>query len=108
MAQEKFKAPKVQVRNRPGSEGALTVGANMEILIDGVPLVGATSLKFEVSATKMAKIYIEMVGEMEIDANIPIEASQSEPTGLVTPEGKQVERWSLGSYSPVAIDIEPE
>lgn len=96
--------PKIQVRNRKGAEGKLSVGANMEVLLDGKPLGSANFFKFEVHSRKIAKVTIELYAEVEIDANLPLTLTKVEDTGRKASSGKLVERHTLSSYAPVAID----
>lgn len=103
------KPHKVQIRNRPGAEGKLSAGANMEVLLDGKRLGGATFVKFEVSTKKIAKVMIELYAEVEIDANLELgEKTLKEETNLTTSNGKPLARYTISSYSPVAIDIKKE
>lgn len=65
----KLKAHKITVRKKEGAEGPMT-GANTEILLDGKPLKMATGLKFEVSATSVAKVTIELLADVEIEGEV--------------------------------------
>lgn len=66
------KIHKIQVRNKPGAEGKLTTGPNVEVLLDGNNLKGASFLKFEVGAKKVAKVLIELYAEIEVDVNVEL------------------------------------
>lgn len=104
MSQSKSKVSKITIRNRPGAEGAITVGANTEILLDGKRLGGASFVKFEVHARKVAKVTIEMYAEVEVEANVPLQIVKEVDTGNVSAKGKTVVRRTLSSYTPTAID----
>lgn len=97
----KSKYPKITIRNREGAEGKLSVGANMEILLDGKRLGSAYFCKFEVHAKKIAKVMIEMYAEVEIDMNTPLAESTRESDYLV--KGKVVPIHTLSNYSPKII-----
>jgi len=97
------KCHKIQVKNRPGAEGQLTMGANTRILLDGKPLKCAQFFKFEVHCKKMAKVTIELLAEVEIEANVELNATDEETD--LTNNGKPVPRYVLSSYSPVTVDI---
>jgi hypothetical protein len=62
-----MKIHKIQVRNKPGAKGKITVGANTEVLLDGKPLKGAKSIKIQIQAKKVAKVVIELYAEVEAD-----------------------------------------
>lgn len=95
---------KIQVRNRAGSEGKITVGANTEILLDGQKLKGARFLKFEVSAKKVAKVTIEMFAEVEIEANsVELRTTKVKGTRYKTTEGKALAVNTLTNYTPTKI-----
>lgn len=61
---------KLTIRNKPGTEGQPTRGMNTDIFLDGKPLRGASFIKFEVGAKKMAKVMIELYAEVEVDATV--------------------------------------
>ena len=49
---------------------SLCTGANTLVFLDGKPLVGATSVKFEVAARGVGKVTIELLASVEIDETI--------------------------------------
>lgn len=103
------KVNKITIRNRPGAEGKLTVGANTQILFNDQPIGGACFVKFEVHARKVAKVTIEMFAEVEIEANVEeLQVVKEKDTGAITSKGKALVRRTLSSYAPVAIDIKKE
>lgn len=99
---------KIQIRNRAGHDGKISVGANMEVLLDGKPLKGVTFFKFEVKTKAIAKVMLEMYAEVDIDANFVIAHNSMEPTDL-TINKKSVALYQLGSYEPkgIATRLEP-
>lgn len=64
------KMPVLKIRNKPGTEGMLTTGANVEITLDGqrVPLV--TFLKLELKPKNVAKVTIELFAEVDAEINV--------------------------------------
>lgn len=103
------KVHKVQIKNRKHAEDKISVGANMEVLIDGQPLRGVTFFKFEVKAKGIAKVMLEMYAEVEIDANVELNHKSMEPTDL-TMGKKSVALYQLGNYNPrgIATRLEPK
>ena len=96
------KPSKLSIRNRAGAEDALSVGANMIVLLDGVPVKGCTFVKFEVKAKGLAKVYLEMYATVEVDANVEVQQVGMKDTGF-TENGKLVALHQLGNYSPAKI-----
>jgi hypothetical protein len=92
---------KIRVCNRPGSEDRLTVGANTQILLNDNPVEGVSFFKFEVKATKMAKVTMEMYAEVDIDINAELELVSSEPTEYSIGD-KKLDLHTLSNYGPVA------
>lgn len=68
MAKNK-KYPLIELRQRKGAKGIMT-GGNTELLIDGKPLKGATKATFEVAANGVAKMTVEVLGQMAITGRI--------------------------------------
>lgn len=58
-------APLLEIRQRKGANGVM-VGANTELLLDGVPVRGATAVTFEVSARGVAKATITLFGRFKV------------------------------------------
>lgn len=106
MSQSNRRIQKITIRNRDGAEDKLSVGANMQVLLDGEPIRGATFVKFEVHSKKVAKVTIELYAEVEIDANVfEPQVIKVKETNSRTLDGKALARHTLSSYEPVAIDI---
>ena len=57
---------RITVRQKAGSKG-LMVGANTEVLLDGVPLKYATKFSFDVEACGLAKCKIELLGHVDLE-----------------------------------------
>lgn len=58
---------KFELRPRKNAEG-ISVGANMQLLMDGKPMKGVTKVKIEVEARKVAKINVTFIGKLETHA----------------------------------------
>lgn len=97
------KCNKITIRNRPGAEGKISVGSNMEVLLDGKRLGGAYFVKFEVHAKKLAKVTIEMYAEVEVEAEAKLESQVKESKNITNSKGKPIGIHTLSSYSPHAI-----
>jgi hypothetical protein len=87
--------PKITVRNK--KPGSLSVGANTEVLIDGKPLPYVSFIKIEVGAKKMAKVMIEMIGELDIQLD-------TIPHIKVLPE-KSGPQHELGHMAPTKVNL---
>jgi hypothetical protein len=110
MSQSTYKAQKVTVRNKPGAEGRLTVGANTEVLLDGVRVRGVNFIKIEIGAKKLAKVTIELYAEVEVDGitvALPNQATQKKPS-MKTSKGKLIALHELSSYGPTDIVLKKE
>lgn len=106
------KVHKLQIRNKQEADGKISVGANMEVLLDGAPLKGVSFFKFEVKARGVSKILLEMYADVEIDANVEFTSKNMEPTDLTLKEGqsiKAVSLYQIGNYEPkgIATKLEP-
>ncbi len=81
----------VTIRKKAGVKNLMT-GMNTEVLLDGVPLLGATAVYFHVNAREPARVTIEMFadveieGEMEVDKVEPAQAPASEPEPVTPPK----------------------
>lgn len=64
--------PKITLRNKSGSEGKALTGANTELLLDGKPVRGATSVKIEVKSKSVAKVTIELIASVDVDISADI------------------------------------
>jgi hypothetical protein len=67
MSKQKF--PKIEIRQREGSKGIMT-GGNTEVLVDGKKLTTATKVSFEVAASGIARVNVELLGEIAITGRI--------------------------------------
>lgn len=94
------KVQKITIRNRPGAEGKITSGGNTQVLLDGVPIRGATFVKFEVHAAKLAKVTVEMFAEVEMEIEAELEKHEKEHAKLVDVKGKPISLYALSSYFP--------
>lgn len=108
MSQSKLKVHKIQIKNKPGAEGELSKGGNMQVLLDGQPLKGVSFFKFEVKPGGIAKIVVEMFAEVDVDINTELPHKAMEPTDwkLVSDQNRKTSTlalYQLGSYSPKAI-----
>ena len=56
---------KIEIRQRAGKTGIMT-GANTEVLLDGKNLKFVTSASFKVDAEGVAKVTLEMVGDVVV------------------------------------------
>jgi hypothetical protein len=92
------KLHKLQIKNKQNAEGQISKGANMEVLIDGQPLKGVTFIKFEVKACKVAKVMIEMLADVRVDANLPL----SVETIKNTKDMPKV-TYQIGSFYPTGV-----
>lgn len=102
------KVHKLQVRNRPEADGKISVGARMEVLLDGQPLRGVTFFKFEVSAKKVAKVQFEMLAEVDIEVAAILPHKELKKTGYTKIEKgdtKAVALYEISSYSPRTIAV---
>jgi hypothetical protein len=66
---KKVWAPKLEIRQRKGSRGVMT-GGNTEVFLDGKKLRGATKVSFEVAANGVARVNVELLGEVAITGRI--------------------------------------
>lgn len=103
MSQSKSRVNKIQVRNRPGAEGKITVGANTEILLNGERVRGANFIKIEIGAKKVARVMIELYAEVEVDSNFLLKEKVQVKPAMKTSDGKNIALHALSSYDPVAI-----
>lgn len=67
MSTNKFPTFQVRARNPKG----VMTGRNIEILMDGQKLKGATALRFEVKAKSIAKISVDFYGIVDIEGEVP-------------------------------------
>lgn len=62
--------PKITVRQRPGTEDSMMVGANTEVLLNGKKLPYTKSLQFAVNAKGVATVKLEMYANVEVEGII--------------------------------------
>jgi len=103
---------KIKIRNRKDADGKISVGANMEILIDDKPLKGVSFFKFEVKARNVAKVQLEMFCEVDIELDTKLvrfkdSRNAGEKEIPVTVNGKVVntlvEKYHIGNYEPYQV-----
>jgi hypothetical protein len=103
MSQSKY--PKLSVRNRPGSEGQITVGANTLVELNGQPLGNVSFIKIEIGAKRVAKVMMEMFVELDIEVNLShLDVMKETDTGYVL-KNKPLAVRTMGNYSPRGIAI---
>ena len=68
---KKLKVHRIKVTNKPRSKNKTSHGAVTTVYIDGKPLHGATSFKYEVDARSLGKVTIELFASVEIDTTLP-------------------------------------
>jgi hypothetical protein len=92
---------KLTVRNRKGTEGRITTGANTELLIDGTPVKGITFLKIEIKPAKVAKITIEMIAEVDVEMAAQLQETDNKLPGWAKqePGEKQLAVYTLSSLN---------
>lgn len=103
---ETGKTHKLQVRNKPGTEGHISKGAITEVLLDGKPLKGVSFFKFEVKAGGVAKVMLEMYADVDVEIATELTHKELKSTGYETQlaDGrKAVGLYELGNYSPKQI-----
>lgn len=105
MSQTKKVLSRIEVRQRPDS-GMVMTGANTEVLLDGKPIPGITFFKLEVKAGGVAKIMMEMVATVDVNAAVDLPYEEGFATGYETQtqDGvKSVVLRRIGSLFPTAI-----
>ncbi len=65
----KSKAPLIEIRQRKGATGIMT-GGNTELFLDGKKISNATKVTFEVAASGIARVNIELLGQVAITGRI--------------------------------------
>lgn len=103
--------PKIEVRQKAGyNPSKAQTGATTEVYMDGQLLRGISFFKFEVKAAGVAKVYMEMFADVDIEAAAALPHKELKNTGYetITSDGrKAVGIYELGSYSPKAIAMKP-
>ena len=95
---------KVTVRNRRDADGKISVGANMEVLIDGKPLKGVSFFKCEVKARSIAKVMLEMFCEVDIEMDTKLVRFKDERNAGDKELGNGiVAKYQIGNYEPARI-----
>ena len=99
------KCPKLTVRNVPGTEGKLTVGANTEVALNGQVLGNVSFIKIEIGAKRIAKVMMEMFVEVDVEVNLShLDVMKETDTGYVL-KNKPLHVHTLSNYSPRGIAI---
>ena len=52
---------------------------NMELLMDGVPLPHVVSVRFEVAAQSVPRIFVEFIGQVEIETSAELTTNRDKP-----------------------------
>ena len=90
------KVHKIQIRNkRPGE---VQTGASTQLLLDGKPFRGVTFIKFEAKAKGVAKVLVELLADVEIDADLPVDVRVAKEKAM---------EHGLGRLDPVKIRTKP-
>lgn len=66
---KKTKYTTVVIRQKEGSQGLMS-GSNTELFIDGKKLTSATKVSFKVAAVGVAKVTVELLGQVVIIGKI--------------------------------------
>ena len=104
MSQTKAGVHKLTIRNRPEAEGRISVGANTQVFLDGEKLKGVTFVKFEVKATKVTRVTIELYAELDVEAYVFLEEGKKTKTGLKKAgSDKFLAKYELSNPAPAAI-----
>ena len=88
-----MKVSKLKIRNKPGCEGQISKGANVELLLDDKPLNGCYAVEFTLVARDLAKVRLELFAE--IDAEVFAEIKKK-PIKI-----GRLKRHRLGKLSPL-------
>lgn len=97
---------KITLRNKKGTKGKISVGANVEVLLDGKPIKGASAIRIDVTAKSVAKVQIELYAEVDSELYSKLKTTDKEKTGFVNAgTGKHFTKYSLSSYAPTAIAL---
>lgn len=106
MSQTKAKMHKLEVRRKPQSEGStVQTGANTVVYLDGQLLRGVSFFKFEVKAAGVAKVYMEMFADVDIDLEVALPHKELKGTGYKKVGDKALAVYELSSYSPKEVVI---
>jgi hypothetical protein len=63
------KIVKIEIRQKKYARNVMT-GASTEVLVDGKKLKGVTKATFEVSARGIAKVQLEMLGDITVSGKL--------------------------------------
>jgi hypothetical protein len=66
---KKNKYTQIVIRQKEGSQGLMS-GGNTELFIDGKKMTSATKVNFEVAAAGVAKVTVELLGQVTIVGKI--------------------------------------
>lgn len=67
-----MKMHKFLITQKPGSDDEIMRGSNVQVFMDGEPVLGISSIAFRVDARGIAKLKIEMYANVEIDGVIEL------------------------------------
>lgn len=97
--------PVLTIRNKPGTEGRVTTGANVQVELDGKKIPMLSFLKFELKPAKVAKVVMEMY--VQLDAEVVLENLEAVDTKKTdfTIQNKVVEVRTLSNLQPAAIGV---
>lgn len=59
-------APKIELRKKKRAKGKILTGMNCEVYVDGKKLRGVTGYNLEINANGVAKVTLEMVGDISV------------------------------------------
>ena len=100
--------PKLSIRNKPGCEGMVSTGANVQVLLDGNKIPMVSFLKIELKPAKVAKVTMELY--VELDAEVITEELKTvaEEGTALTMRGKHVAVRTLSNLEPAGIAFKKE
>lgn len=103
------KVSKISIRPRTGTENTISTGANTMVYLDDQPIRGATFVKIEVGARKVAKVMIELFAVVDAEIYAQLEESTKRKTGFHDAKNKKpLAQFELSSYSPKRIILKDE
>lgn len=98
------KVSKISLRPRPGTENQISTGANTQVYLDDQLIKGASFIKIEVGAKKVAKVMIELYALVDAELYTTLEEGTKRKTGFHdNGSGKPLAQYELSSYSPKRI-----
>jgi hypothetical protein len=97
---------KLTIRNRSDRQGAISTGANTEVLLDGQPMKGVSSVKIECKALDVTKVTIEMYAEVDAEVYSKLRKRAKGRSDLKTLDGSRIAQFQVGSLKPAKIHDE--